>query len=123
MKLIATILPIDRPTANGRIYSREVVNKMIEDFQPKINEGTALAAALTRSDDYSLDLQNVGAKVEELCIIGDNVVALMDTLPTPLGRTWESMVEEMHFTISGTGTLEDNKVTKFSLRYVAAVPK
>lgn len=122
MKLIATILPIDRPTANGRIYSREVVNKMIEGFQPKIDQGIAVAATLDNTN-YDLNLQNVGAKVEELCIIGDNVVALMDTLPTPMGQVWESMVEDMHFTISGTGTLEDNKVTEFSLSYVAAVPK
>lgn len=74
----AVLLQIDTPTANGRIYPREVVEKALKDMQVnlKLNRN-AVRGQLGRPaniDDRYLREENVAVRYSNLRIEGDELV-------------------------------------------------
>ena len=105
-----TILKPDEPNANGRIYLRETVEKIIEQSREDKNR---LLGTVGMPAGTTLDLTGVSHMVNNLRIIehGDLVGEVM-VLDTPIGAVLSKMLHdgEVDFRMAGTGTVDENGV-------------
>lgn len=117
----AVLLPIDTPTANGRVYPREVVEKAMKDLQIrlKLNRNAVLGelAPLTDPNYCDVRLENVAVRYSNFRIEGNELVA--DAQPYgPHGRLYSQLLEEqvpIHVAMrSFVKVGEDNVVTEIT---------
>lgn len=114
------IMPIDSPTYAGRIYSRDVVEKALEDFDIKIFDKVYIEYNLF---DDQLPLSLVMDKMVgegEFNIVKNNLIftgKLNDNLPTT-SKIKKSLLEAI-FTATGSvndgGYVDDLKIYKIVL--------
>lgn len=117
----AVLLPIDTPTANGRVYPREVVEKAVKDLQTrlKLNRNAVLGelAPLADPNYRDLRLENVAVRYSNIRIEGNELVA--DAQPFgPRGPIYAQFLEEqvpIHVAMrSFVKVGEDNVVTEIT---------
>lgn len=96
----------DIPTINGRIYSKEICDKMMEDIKKLgyVYLGSAMNSIKhDLSDNSTPDLKTVAAKVEDVHYHGDKIVIESIILDTPCGTAVKNILNE-HTTSSLTCT-------------------
>lgn len=111
----------DRPTANGRMYLREEVEEAISKLKT-----LPLLGRCGSDGGMNISLTDVAFTVENLrfneynCLIAD-----IKTLETPMGKTFEPLLDLCEYTTVGTGMLndKDGTVSDFKLSYISAIPK
>lgn len=96
----------DLPTINGRIYSKEICDKMMEDIKKLgyVYLGSAMNStkhALEMSDYSTPDLKTVAAKVEDVHYHGGKIMIDSIILDTPCGTAVKNTLNE-HTTSSLT---------------------
>lgn len=112
MKLDAVLFICDKPNANGRVYSRELANRLVECFREKQN----LMGQMGMPEDGKLLLTNVSHVVRELKVmeVGEDwgLVATIETLPlAPAGKVLSQLLENEEtrklyvFRTAGTGVV------------------
>lgn len=117
MKITAVIIPyLDKLNLNGRIYTEEVIDKMIEDFNSRkhpVLGGIGYEPGLS-----DISLENVSHQVTKLFKKDGQILAEMEILGTEKGHELENLIKAdvVKFRTSCVGTVNEDKtvnVTKF----------
>jgi hypothetical protein len=105
-----TVLHIDHPNRNNRIYSRAVVESAIGQYKKQIEEKQSIGVLTDYNKDdasCSVDLSKASHIVNSLEIIGDELVADIRELDTPSGKILKLMMleEKIVFRPRGLGKI------------------
>lgn len=116
--LIGEMLHFGERSANGHIYSKDVMKESIAKFQESIANGTAVGCLdYTHAADYSINLQDISHKVTYLNIDNQGLHVELELLDTPKGRAAKETIEAglpLYAAISGFGSTDvDGNVTSF----------
>lgn len=76
---------IGKPTLNGRVYRKEIVEREINKLKDKIKE-RSLFGELDHPDSRNINLKNVSHLITDLRIEGDKVIGEAEILETPAGQ-------------------------------------
>jgi len=109
MKITGKLLTVGVPTAKGRIYPRDVVERAVAEVQSQIEEHRLLVAVGdVNPAEISPDYVAGFVKILELWENGDLIVEA-ETLDTSKGRRVAEMVEnaEVSTSILGLGLVGD----------------
>ena len=82
----------DQENGNGRVYSKRVLSREIENYQKIIIDKRALGE-LDHPEDSVVNLKNVSHMVTEMWWQGDNVMGKVKILDTPSGQILKSLVK------------------------------
>jgi hypothetical protein len=99
----------DKKNANGRRYTRELLNREVGKFQERIQNKTAYGA-LNHPPTPETPLEKVAILTTELEMMGNKVLGKSLVLDTPAGHIVRSIVKDGSLGISsrGLGTVGDN---------------
>ena len=114
---------LDSPNRNGRIYTRECMEKAIEGVKKLIEEKRFLGE-LEIPHDTIVDLSNVSHMVTDLRIEESKIVADIQVLKTPKGIILQEKIDanEVEIVQRGLGKIgKDNIVTDYELIAIDAV--
>lgn len=81
----------DQENGNGRIYSKKILSREIENYSKIIADKRALGE-LDHPEDSVVNLKNVSHMVTEMWWQGDNVMGKVRVLDTPSGEILKSLV-------------------------------
>jgi len=81
----------DQENGNGRIYSRKILEREIENYQKIIEDRRALGE-LDHPDDSVVNLKNVSHMVTKMWWDGNSVMGKVKVLETPSGNILRSLV-------------------------------
>jgi hypothetical protein len=118
----------DQPSINGRIYSKEICDKMMED----IKKLQYLHMGSPVFDDSGLfkdpDIGTFAAKVEDVRYEGSNILIDTMILDTPCGKDIKKLLEEKPFSVcctpAGIGSINENKIANdYQITSVHIIPK
>lgn len=111
-----TLLQVGKSPITGRIYPRDEVLKVIENFQ------TRTEVWATSESTYPLDLSKVVGRVISLELVSNSLVATVEVLDTPMGRIVKQLMDAkvtLQLLPTGVGMLdEDCVVTEYKLDQV-----
>lgn len=96
LKRIKGIVADFKPNRNGRVYPRELWEKVInsEYVQEMMRSKCLFGEANHPFDDrVEIDLNNVSHCIHDMRIEGDSVVAELDLLPTPAGELIDKLID------------------------------
>lgn len=113
---------INKPNKNGHIYTRECLDKMINDVCERPIYGVIVMIDGPQNIS-ELSHKFINLRVEE--IDGDSFL-VGDCIPlkTPRGEMLKEMMNDVSFTLAGTGELDENKrITNYSILSINAVKK
>lgn len=82
---------VDKPTMNGRIYPRAVMEKAIKDVQQTIRDRRMFGEL--NSCESRVKLTNVSHVVTAMSLVGDRVVATIEVLPTVRGKVLAKLLD------------------------------
>jgi len=108
VQLNCDLIQFGVPTANGRIYSKEVLEKAVEAVQEKIKAGRMLGQ-LGNPVGGRTNMAMVSHKVVGLGITDDGLVGLLRPLDTPEGRKLSEMLKRDECQISPRGMASINE--------------
>ena len=89
MKIKTVILTADKPTVNGTIYKREALENAVNIFH---KFGSVLACSDSFTDVMFSDLERSSHCVTGLELIGDELVATLEVLDTPMGHILKEQI-------------------------------
>jgi hypothetical protein len=81
----------DQENGNGRVYSRKILDRELENYQKIIDDRRALGE-LDHPDDSVVNLKNVSHMVTKMWWDGNNVMGKVKVLDTPSGNILKSLV-------------------------------
>jgi hypothetical protein len=105
-----TILKCDEPNANGRIYPREVVEKMVEQCEANQNR---IFGTVGMPEGTSLDISKISHTVNNLRITeGGDLIGDVMVLSTPQGKVMQELLEvgKYDYRTAGIGKIDENGV-------------
>jgi hypothetical protein len=110
------LIECDKPTVNGRIYPKEILEKMVEDHQDRIKQRRFFCYPRWGDREKS-DLVGVSHLITSLETRGNTVVGTAEVLNTPAGR---EVLKELAkgvvgVILGGIGKVESKKVVEFDL--------
>ena len=120
--LKAEVLKLNEPTAAGRIYTTDCITNALED--PLLTERLDQYMLFgTISPDDCWDMKNISHAVFGFELDGNKLMANIDVLDTPQGRTLSTLIDNnmIGFSLCGEGNVEDNIVTDFAIDSVTAI--
>jgi len=82
----------DQENGNGRVYSRKILQREIENYQKIIEDRRALGE-LDHPDDSVVNLKNVSHMVLKMWWDGNNVMGKVKVLETPSGNILKNLVK------------------------------
>ena len=89
-----TVLVADTPTINGTIYSSDVLKKAAEDYNKRDVKVGMEAIQGTQSGD-KVELSKVSHNVSKLVVEDGKLVARVELLKTPMGKSLSKIIEAM----------------------------
>ena len=112
IKLTANLLYYDQKNLNGRIYTKEMAEKIVEQFENRDGE---MFGELGYPDRFEVLLTQVSHKVEEIHLDEENkaIVGTIKILDTPKGKIVKEMLgTDDYIGITcrprGSGTVNEN---------------
>ena len=126
-KTTITGLVPGKPNANGRIYSREILEKAIDKFRKNSVEKRIAIVSLQDPLEcsFSSPLKDACALVTSIELKEDTVEIDFETLNTDAGKTLRSMIAagKAAFSAAGMGSVNsDNTIgDDYSLSYITAI--
>ena len=82
----------DQENGNGRVYSRTILEREVENYQKTISDRRALGE-LDHPDDSVINLKNVSHMVTKMWWDGKNVMGKVKVLDTPSGNILKNLVK------------------------------
>jgi hypothetical protein len=105
----------DAQNQNGRVYPKEILEREVEKYQQLIKEKRALGE-LDHPESSVVSLKNVSHNIRECMWNGDDVVGIVEILPTPSGNILKELLRagiRLGISSRGMGSVESiggNKV-------------
>ena len=100
----------DQENGNGRVYSRTILEREVENYQKTISDRRALGE-LDHPDDSVINLKNVSHMVTKMWMEGSDGYGKLKILPTPMGQLVKTMLEsgvKLGVSSRGSGNVSDN---------------
>lgn len=99
---------VDTPTANNRVYTKDVLTKAFDEFLKDNKE-----VKLYHDSNYT------GGLLKEYAINSDKYINLkVETLNTPDGKLLKDLLDKYQLTICGVGCVDENNVIKDNFKIV-----
>jgi hypothetical protein len=105
----------DAQNQNGRVYPKEILEREVKKYQQLITEKRALGE-LDHPESSVVSLKNVSHNIRECYWKGDDVVGVVEILPTPSGNILKELLKagiRLGISSRGMGSVQsigDNKV-------------
>lgn len=104
-----------KPNRNGRVYPKELWEKVVNSDYVKeaINTHTLFGESSHPEERLEVDLANVSHAINNMWITNDGVYGTIDILPTPQGKIINDLIEygsEIGISSRGTGSVNGNEV-------------
>lgn len=105
----------DAQNQNGRVYPKEILEREVEKYQQMIKEKRALGE-LDHPESSVVSLKNVSHNIRECSWNGDDVMGVVEILPTPSGNILKELLKagiRLGISSRGMGSVESmggNKV-------------
>ena len=119
--LKAEVLKLNEPTAAGRIYTTDCITNALEDpiLKERLEQHVLFG---TISPDDCWDMKNISHSVTDFELDDNKLMASIDVLDTPQGRTLSTLIDNnvIRFSICGKGNVENNLVTDYTIDCVTA---
>lgn len=116
-KFTTVVVIADQPNKNGRIYPKALLEREIERFTPQIGQ-------IGPPDDSIISMGQASHKINQLEMIDDKLVAHIEIMNTPCGKTLEKILPHMKFRLRGIGAIKDGIVQEsYRLITIDAYPK
>ena len=119
--LKAEVLKLNEPTITGRIYMTDCITNALEDpvLKERLDQHVLFG---TISLDDCWDMKNISHTVSGFELEDNKLMANIDVLDTPQGRTLSTLIDNnvIGFSICGEGKVEDSIVTDFTIDCVTA---
>lgn len=96
LKRIKGIVADFKPNRNGRVYPRELWEKVLNsEYVKEMMDSKCLFGENNHpfDDRVEIDLNNVSHCIHSMTIEGDSVIAELDLLPTPAGEIINKLIE------------------------------
>ena len=124
LKRIKGVVSDNKSNRNGRIYPIELWKNVVSSDYVKemINNHSLFGEADHPETRLEISLQNVSHAINDLWIDGDKVMAIIDILPTPMGKILSELLDygtNLGISSRGAGTvLSDNTVDPDDYQFV-----
>lgn len=95
MKLSGTLLRYDEKNLNGRIYTKETVEEIVEQFNEQKNSGIPMFGELGYTETFETSLKNVSHSIDEIHI-DENTKSLIGNitlLDNPRGKILKELLD------------------------------
>lgn len=99
----------DAQNQNGRVYPKEILAREIKKYQQLIKERRAMGE-LDHPDSSVINLKNVSHNIRECGWDGDDVVGVVEILPTPSGNILKELLKagiRLGISSRGMGSVEN----------------
>jgi hypothetical protein len=116
-EVVCELIRADVPTANGHIYSKEALERAVEQFNHASKRGTCFVVKDAESDGRVL-LNKVVARVHETQLRDGQLVCQVETLQTPVAKDIELLLQHGTITPIAYGSTNNGKVDPNDLRVV-----
>lgn len=93
MKITAELLRIGQKNLNGRIYTRETAEEIVDQFKRKVAEQGHLFGQIGHPENLQVSLANVSHNVNDIRIENNRIVGDITVMDTPSGKVLKSLVE------------------------------
>lgn len=116
MKFTATILTINKPDRNGRLYDDQAIEAMLH--RAEVNP---IFGELGVSSQPTIDLSRVSHAVRALEQVDGTLQAEVEVLSTPSGEILKRLIEagiRLQFSPNGVGTISDGVVSNYRLESI-----
>lgn len=114
-EIVCELIRADVPTANGHIYSKEALEKAVEQFNKASKRDTCFVVSDAEPDGRVL-LNKVAAKVHDTKLRDGQLVCQVEVLDTPAGKDIQKILEHGTITPLARGTVKDGKVIADDLK-------
>ena len=104
------VCPVGVPNHNGRIYPRELWERMIAEHQPEIDARRMLVGVRENDGRLLIDLDHLGGIVTKMGIEDDQVMIDVEILDTHLGRVLTLPNDLIEVYPTGSGTVGEGGV-------------
>lgn len=124
LKRIKGVVSDNKSNRNGRIYPMSLWQNVVNSDYVKemINNHSLFGEADHPETRLEISLQNVSHAINDLWIEGDKVLAIIDILPTPMGKIISELLDygtNIGISSRGAGTvLRDNSVDPDDYQFV-----
>lgn len=124
LKRVKGVVSDFKSNRNGRIYPKELWENVVNSDYVKemINNHSLFGEADHPETRLEISLQNVSHAINDLWIEGDKVMAIIDILPTPMGKIISELLDygtNLGISSRGAGTvLPDNSVDPDDYQFV-----
>jgi hypothetical protein len=128
MKITTELLKIGEKNLNGRIYTEEAVNEMVNQFMWKRNTNGVFFGQMGFPEDMDVSLSKVSHSVERIWVENNTLYGEIRILDTPEGNKIRDIMAEVDrsvvFRSRSTGSVnEDGTVNIEKLISFDAIPK
>ena len=99
---------VEVKNGNGRYYAKELWEREMNRYMESVRENRALGE-LDHPDSSVINLKNVSHNIKKCWWDGDNVMGLIEILPTPSGNILKALIESgitVGVSSRGMGSLE-----------------
>ena len=99
---------VEVKNGNGRYYAKELWKREMDRYMESVRENRALGE-LDHPDSSVINLKNVSHNIKKCWWDGDNVMGLIEILPTPSGNILKALIESgitVGVSSRGMGSLE-----------------
>ena len=124
LKRIKGVVSNNKSNRNGRIYPIELWKNVVNsDYVKEMIDNHSLFGEADHPETrLEISLQNVSHAINDLWIDGDKVMAIIDILPTPMGKILSELLDygtNLGISSRGAGTvLSDNTVDPDDYQFV-----
>ena len=95
---------------NGRVYPREILNREVKKYLELVEDRRAMGE-LDHPDSSVINLSNVSHLVVEMGWKGDDLVGVIEVVPTPSGKILEALLKagvKVGISSRGLGTVQES---------------
>jgi len=122
---VKAIVEADKAIANGRVYTREVLESAVNDMKERLKDHTVVGQLGNLERITHVDLRNASHVLKDVAINDKGEVwAEIETLPTENGKIADKIIESSAVALDGYGeTGETGDVKSFKIIAVNLIPK
>lgn len=108
-------------TPNSRIYTKECLQKAINDFQDKIIKKQAYISATPDLCDSNFLLNNTVGIINKMEL--DDINIKIDYTPIKNPKFFDNIFEISDIYLTGNGLIENNYIKDYKILYAFLIPK
>jgi hypothetical protein len=109
MELTCKEIIADEPTINHRIYSKEVLQKAIDEYNAKDYKFGTLGLSDNVNSDGTftgMNPHNIAFSVTGISLVGNEIVIEFEILYTPMGEVLKELIDKCQMRFANIGSMD-----------------